>query len=115
MKHGIRMLLHKKKKSSESDNPQIAGNRDHGDIYLWIVRKFEGKSARGTRMLASMGQETSPWWLVKQGHVSSAHRAGPLFRSCGTNMEERSMETIRRTFLIGRHIVLRDDHDDRTR
>lgn len=65
-------------------------------------------------MLASMGQET-PWWLVKQGHVSSAHRAGPLFRSCGTNMEERSMETIRRTFLIGRHIVLRDDHDDRTR
>lgn len=88
---------------------------DHGDIYLRIVRKFEGKSARGTRMLAAVGQETSPWWLVKQGHVSSAHRAGPLFRSCGTSTEERSMETIRRTFLIGRHIALRDDHDDRTR
>ena len=40
----------KLKKIQQSPNWWKSFLRDHGDIYSWIVRKFEGKSARGTRM-----------------------------------------------------------------
>lgn len=42
----------------------------------WIARRFE--ESMWNNEFASAGHETSPWWLVKEGHVSSTPGESPF-------------------------------------